>query len=429
MNLKRTLIVLSFLGMCGCGQITKLLSDLIPKDSDNPTSPGTPTATPSPTPQPPVINITTRSLGHDLLGAMHPKFDYQAAARAIATGSPLGFLDHTFGDAIAGVEYLIEHVRPRYVRVHLFNTVCVRNNNCGHYEPGAKHSVGSLNYALERNDGALLLYTRGRTAIWKSLSEKYPNTTFLVSPALEHNLSPAAYRILADAVKSVWADVQLVNSPLSGNGERYLGSILEAHGQSPPQTEISSLDGAELMDVDTQGWLGRTAGNKLTFRWSRGYNLRDQAEKFTDPRARTKSPTPAMFEMYEHATDAIEPPSQVAFPCTAISEAVIYKPLSEDKGTGDGRANKPVLIAELGKGDVQLVAANGAEVGKLKYYGQFTDKKRGRYYSGMPGGSNKHGYEFQQAALMVAKSPYVYARGNGRCIGPFVPGRRQGSYR
>ena len=46
----------------------------------------------------------------------------------------------------------------------------------------------------------------------------------MVSPALEHQLSTEAWRILANETRSVWPGVQLVNSPYLGVvGERYLG--------------------------------------------------------------------------------------------------------------------------------------------------------------------------------------------------------------
>lgn len=413
MKLKAFCLIAIILIGCGGG-----------KKDPKPDDPGGTVIVGAPTPQLP----GGRMIGHDLLGVQHPRFDYQAAARQIAPGSPLGFLDVTFGDSLAAPEHLIRAVNPAIVRPHLGNTVCVRNNNCGPYEPWGRRNVQQLSQAIEARDAAILGHIKHRANLWKQLAAKYPKTLFVVSPALEHNLTPAAYRVLADAVLEIWPNGQLVNNAMSGQGERYKGAWVEAHTNNPQPGEISSLDGTELMDIDINGWLGRTTGNKITFRWTRGYNCRNQGN-FVDPRNRNECPSEAQISSYEHSTDVLPPPMTAGFPCNPIDTNTIWKPLAEDKGSGDGRRNKPVLIAQLGSGNVTLVAVNGQEVGKLAYYGMFTDGRRGRYYSGMGGGSNKTGYELQEAAVGVSGSPYVYARGGGKCIGPFVPGRRQGDYR
>lgn len=385
-----------------------------------------------------VERTAQRELGHDLLGAQQPNFDYKSAAQFIPTASPLGFLDHTFGNSIAPIRYLITNIRPRFVRVHFLNTVCVRNRNCGRYEPVAGYSISSLDKAIQKKDPKVINHLIDRVNVWKKLAQENPGTFFLVSPALEHNMQKQSWRVLADVILTTWPGVQLVNNGMGGvSVEEYRGAWVERHGKNDAGDQINSLDGEDITDIKVPAWLKKTRKNIITFRWSRVYNCRDQKKDknhnhiFTDPRKRKAAcPKPRDFDQIEHATDNEYKRPKQQFTCSTkkFDNNSIWKPMGEDFGNGDSRINLPVLITNLGRNTVYLVDFKGNRVGTLGYYGTFEGGKF-RYYSGYRGGSKLSGYEFQKEAMRLSGNPYVWAKTGNKCVGPFIPGRRGGSYR
>src|SRR6187402_2560827 len=84
-----------------------------------------------------------RLLGHDFLALSHKDFPYAKAAEYIGRDSPLGVLDWTFGSSLTHFNYLIDTASPSYARIHLLDTVCVRNKNCGSYSILSGYTVAS----------------------------------------------------------------------------------------------------------------------------------------------------------------------------------------------------------------------------------------------------------------------------------------------
>lgn len=347
---------------------------------------------------------------------------------------PLGSLHNTFGPGVTNADSIISSVAPSHFRVHLINGPCIRNKNCGPYEIGRGYDTASFNKAVEKGNKKILAYVASSTASYKALAEKYTNTVFIVSPVLEHNLSIQAYRKLADAVRAVWPGVQLANSPVGGISiERYLDAYIERHGSNPQKgADIVSLDGAEATDINIDAWLKKAPNAKIMYTWSRVYNCRDQAEHFTDPRARKSCPKDNHFEELVHITDAVPaPPLVKPTACTtnvAFKSPSIWKPMAEDSADGDRRANKPVAITQFRASIMEVLAANGQKVGQLAYFGTYGPKQF-RHYSGFKTGSGLGGYEFQKKAQAAAGTPWVYLRSNKNCTGPLVTGRRAGLYK
>ena len=130
--------------------------------------------------------------------------------------------------------------------------------------------------------------------------------------------------------------------------------------------------------------------------------------------------------MLAHITDFRGSAPSSTLKCTALKSPSVWKPLAEDKGTGDIRANLPVAVVALSPKDVTVSDYRGRSVGVLKYYGNYQGKLN-RYYCGT--GAKLSGYQFEKKAVKMSESPWTYLIQGKRCIGPFIGGRRGGAYR
>lgn len=372
-----------------------------------------------------------RVLGYDYLAAQQRNFSVQEAIKYMPSNSALGTLDVTFGSDLAPIRALLGSGRFSHYRLHLVNGPGLRNSVQEKHEITYGYNIRSFDSALRTNKPAIINNIKARTAIYRSLSAEFPSVKFYLSPLLEHDVSEGAWRNAANAVLSIWPEVRLVNNPMSGWNGSYKGSILERHGAKPGSAAISSLDGEDATDINVPEWLKRTAANKITYVWSRSYNCRHQGN-FVPPSKRTSCPKPYQFEELAHIPDARPTaPSRVPAGCAKVKPLAapsIWKPMSEDKGNGDPRANLPVLLIPFQpKLPVTVIGMVGQPVGTLGYYGVFQGDLN-RYYSGYGGGSKKGGYQLEKEATKQG-SPYVWAKQGKTCVGPFISGRRAGSYR
>lgn len=380
----------------------------------------------------PSASLAQALIGQDYLGLLSTKFPHAEVKHVLPKGMPIGVLDITFGSEISLLDSIVSNNTPKYLRVHFLNNTCVRNRNCGTYEPLYGYTLSSLEAAILRKDAKILDPLKRRVRLYKSLAERHLETKFLPSPILEHNLKNPAWRILADAVLEVWPNAQLVNSPMRGvAAESYKGAWVEKHGSPAERSgKTYSLDGSDASDINIGAWVRDTKGAIISFTWTRSYNLRTQGDTWVDPRDRTAASTRRILEEMLHITDAAPAKPTPTFRCSfkPFDNTFIWKPLSEDKGTGDVRANYPVLIAKPLAKPAVLVDYKGRAVAKLGYYGKYIDG-RNRYYSKYTGGSGLGGYQIQQKALAQSGSPYTYYKVGNTCYGPILTGRRQGSYR
>lgn len=367
----------------------------------------------------------TRVFGQDFLAAQYPRFNGTKALPYIASNSALGTLDNTFGTSTAPIRALLTSGKFSSYRVHLINGSCIANGNCGPYEPLKDYTLKAFNRALENNNPKIISYLKDRTAIYCALQKDFPLVDFYISPVLEHRLSVKAYRNAANAVKDTCPIVTLVNNPVTGNGERYRGALLESHDGFNKPRDIVSFDGFDATDADIQKWMVSTKDSKISFIWSRVYNCRNQGP-WEDPRERTSCPKPRDFEMLAHITDFRGPAPSSTLKCAAFKSPSIWKPLAEDKGTGDIRANLPVAIVALSAADVTVSDYRGKPLGTLKYFGAYANGLN-RYYSGT--GSKLSGYQFEKKAVKISSYPWTYLIQGKKCIGPFIGGRRGGAYR
>ena len=380
----------------------------------------------------PSVSLAQALIGQDYLGFLSNKFPHAEVRNTLPKGMPVGVLDVTFGSDTTVLGDLLSSTTPNYLRVHFLNNTCVRNRNCGTYEPLYGYTLSSLEAAILRKDPRILDPLKRRVTLYKGIADGHIETKFLLSPILEHNLKYPAWRVLSDAVREAWPGVQLVNSPMRGvAAEAYKGAWVEKHGNPAERNgKTYSLDGSEASDINIGAWVRDTKGSIISFTWTRSYNLRTQGLTWVDPRDRTAAPTRRILEEELHITDAAPAKPTPTFRCNfkKFDDTFIWKPLSEDKGTGDVRANYPVLIAKPQLSTAVLVDYKGRTAAKLGYYGKYTDG-RNRYYSKYTGGSGLGGYQIQQKAKAQSGSPYTYFKVGNTCYGPILTGRRQGSYR
>lgn len=372
-------------------------------------------------------------IGQDYLALQSPKFNAAQASQYLPVNTAFGILDWTFGTSDTPVNLILSARTPQYFRVHILNTTCVTNAVCGRYEIVYGFTTASLDQAIRSHNYKIINPYRARVQLWKNSCNANPGTTCMVSPALEHHLSQQAWRILADETRSVWPGVQLVNSPgFRVQGERYLGAWIENHGLDISNTaEIASLDGNNAGDVDIQEWLDKTGGTVIKFIWQAAYNCR--VKDFKDPRQRTACPFEKTFDLLNHIQDTRTPMSFQGTQCRSVGAFKapdIWKPLSERyEGSTDKRQELPVLISQVYAPKVVTVRArNGAEVGKVDFYGSYSAGGL-RFYSCYGRGDCGSGYEYEKRATLATGNSSIFLEQNGICKGPIFTGRRQGNYR
>lgn len=370
--------------------------------------------------------------GQDYLAAQHKRFDAAEGAKHL-NGQATGNLDWTFGESLEPIRELLK-ARPKFHRIHIFNGPCIRGGNCGKYETAYGYTVQEWDAAIKKKSPKILNFFRSRVSAYRDLCNEFPATQCLLSPQLEHNLSKKAFRILADVARVVWPDVQLVNSPVGGiQIEAYREAWIERHGSTPQSdADIASFDGAEVSDANIPAFLARTNRPRLKIRyaWSRGFNCRDQGP-FKDPRKRTSCPTRGIFEEIAHIfDDRGHKPAFTGDNCSKIrpfKSPAIWKPLAEDDGNGDKRANKPVTLLKPDVKKVLVLASNGQIVGELPQFPDPNITQLRRYYSAL--GSNVNGYAFEKRAEELTGFPYVWLKAKDTCYGPLITGRRANEYK
>lgn len=372
-------------------------------------------------------------IGQDYLGLQQPHFDETLIPPTPLQGTAIGVLDFTFGTATAPISSVLSSLHPTFLRFHLIDGTCIRAGTCGSYCPWRDLSKSNFDRAILQGNQAIKSHVKQRTLLYKNLSASFPNTKFLGSPVLEHDLSPAAYRTIANWMLEAWPGLQLVNCSDTGIfQEKYKGALLEQHGDhAPTNMDIVSTDGIDATDINLPALVQRHKTARIFFLWTRSYNLRDNQKAFIDPRQRTKGPTAATFEMLAHILDNVPLVKFTGNGCSGNSpfqSPNIWKPLAEDTGNNDPRSNFPVLISKFGAGTVEVVASNGNKIGQLGYFGGFQEGLN-RHYSKYGSGTGQAGYTFEKQAQSASGSRWTWLKQGKQCLGPILTGRRQGSYR
>lgn len=381
----------------------------------------------------PTLSTSSPIYGQDFLGIQNSNFKVKDAIFYNPHVKVAGHIANTFGTSLDKVERLIKSTSPLFYRVHIWNTTCNTNKVCYPYELTYGFTNDSLTRAVENRNERLLKRYKEEVVKYRELSKKYPSTTFLVSPAVEHHLSKKAWRVLSNETKSVWPEVTVVNSPGAGTrAEIIRGEYIEKHGNKDINAaDIVSLDGTDATDIDINEFITKASGARLVLFWTRGYNCRNQGP-FEDPRKRKSCPSSSTFDLMAHIKDERGiPPVFSGTTCkivTPFKAPQIYKPLAEDLGNGDTRSNKPVAITSLIGNKISVLDFKGKIIGSLGYYGPYKGSLS-RYYSSYRGGTGEGGYGFEKLAKNSSGSPYTFLQDKRTCTGPIITGKRAGLMR
>jgi len=220
-------------------------------------------------------------------------------------------------------------------------------------------------------------------------------TKLYLSGACEHNLSLNSATKLANLVILACPQATYVNTPWKGAVlPQYIN---ETHGEGGPKSSKSSYssDGKPSEDINIEAQKNKGFTEFFMF-WSPRYNGRWED---TDSTPRSSRKGYADGKMIKSMLALAKPKG-----ATSLPKNWIYKSHSENKGNGDPRAEKPVII---GPSKDKVIKVGDTD---CKYYGPF-DNGRSRWYC------PKWGYEIAQIPVKLGK------------YGTVNPTFRDGSYR
>lgn len=231
-----------------------------------------------------------------------------------------------------------------------------------------------------------------------------PQVKWYLSGACEHNLNSNQALKLAQLVSQACPQATYVNTP-GVTGAILPSYINEVHGGKRPRSAkyAFSFDGTAAEDSDVESYKRAFPNAEYFMIWGPRYNGRWESND-TTPRDQRKGWPDVKY---------IKSLSYLANPkgATSLPANWTWKSHSENKGNGDPRAEKPVLISPLKVS--QVVLKVGSEIrDTMKYYGLFADG-RSRYYG------NHWGYELKQVDLWA----------DGKKQGNVNAGFRDGGFR
>lgn len=369
-----------------------------------------------------VITVASaQDIGLDVLALQKRRFPVKDVVEMAPENFVVGTLDWTFGTSLAPIRKVLDTGKVLRWRLHFFNGPGLRNNQLGIYEPHYGYHIASFAKAWERRDSKLVSHLRKRVELYCILFAKYPGVTLEISPTLEHNLTPRAFKEQARVVRNACPSAVLVENPVGGVKTSGLGLKVERHGVKATVSRPcnASLDGDSVEDINLPDYKSRFAKCDL-FIWSRILNCRLASGSFIDPRKRRACPSKdQMRAMFEFMKPLPRAPEGTA--CQSILPPRLWKSFADDKAIDDDRANKPLWITPY-FGELVTVhdALSGNLVGGLGYFGAF-DGGGYRYYSGS--GSNLTAME------MLDRSEWIVVKEGERCFGPLRAPYRYGFFR
>lgn len=359
--------------------------------------------------------------GYDLL--MLPKYCDKYLKAPHLPGLSTSFVA---GNPLPCIDRKMAKNQLELVQVDLVDATCWRNNVC---PPGSPKPPAFK----EIYEKSLLVYEKAKR--WNA-------SRWQISPWLEHDFKdPEVVHKGMSEAKRGCPICEVINSPYKGVTPAAYN--VERHGTKTKAYSISG-DGASSFDadnLDSTGTLNNApfnhsnAGSNSTFGWWNETNLRCTGEeKFTPINKRTERPEQWQFRLWYLLTLPEEPKPAAPKLCKTVREVSggeIVKITAESycngqPGENDPRNNKPLLIIKKkGRRGEQIYIYNpqGKKAGSFGYYGEFTDKRFGRWYSGL---GSKHNAPALYDAL-GGEWGYVNL-GSGNCLRINVI-RRMGTWR
>ena len=248
------------------------------------------------------FNLTARDFNCDgFLQAVEPLDDLHIV-----------FLYNTFGNNFSCLKILLKDPRTKTLEVNLINEPAHRNNRMGSYE--FLFGVGTPNMysnKLKSRDRELRSkFFNYVKPLQKLLSTHLqPNTTLLINPGLESNVSVPAARVLFSWTRKSFPNARLVWNPFRESlrtRRAATADLIEGHGPNPPIKApcVFDMDGTDVK-YNNRPALNEQTGNyimsgqqtfqtiqtyanlcEVAFLWTQESNGLKYNESFKDPRRR-----------------------------------------------------------------------------------------------------------------------------------------------
>jgi hypothetical protein len=225
---------------------------------------------------------------NSLLGMCHKKWNCERTEALFKSTITTGWLENTFGTECACADKLLQSSKPKVIRVHLVNSVCMRNRRCGRYELLYGETKASASRKINRGDARIL---GGFNAILeraaKRIESSKGNLQCYISPCLECDLNASARRVLFTAVSARLPNCVLVDNPHRQSCLK--GYVCESHGAHPEVRKpcIVDMDGSDGRFIDVNSWVEKYSSCDLRFYWEPWMNCNTAVGgRFVDPRKR-----------------------------------------------------------------------------------------------------------------------------------------------
>jgi hypothetical protein len=267
------------------------------------------------------------------------------------------------------------------------------------------HLRWSDTHSFPRSDWGKIIAEARRVS---EVIERYPSVECQVSGATEHQLNSKDARDLANLVlAAIPSRCVYVNNPW-GKGAYIVGDRImnEVHGRAAKRPAIGgrynfSFDGDAAEDADVTSFKQRMNDADVFFMWGPRFNGHWEMGS-TVPRPERKGWPDAKYVQSLMALTKDKG-------STYIVKGGLYKSHAENKGNGDKRAEKPVLLL---KSKSSFVTVGGVT---CPYFGTFENGQY-RYYC-----SSKWGYEVSDTPVDVKVS--------GKVVGRVNPAFREGYFK
>lgn len=250
------------------------------------------------------------------------------------------------------------------------------------------------------------------------VAKDYPHLTFHYSPFCEHRL-PGGYMVkVFNELAEHASNLVLVNNPMQG-GALVKGYYNEIHGSFNPNNIPApydwACDGLSAVDCDIEIFKARHKQAKVIWMWIPQYNCKKRTHESTPINQRKVKPTKKQIISVDYL--CFEKAK------ADLNKKWLYKTHADqhyDKPAP--REGKPVVICDQSANLIDMVAANGKVIHRIKRAGNFTDG-RPLYRAG------KWGYELQEKAAKVSGSKSVELKIGKKSYGFIDPAFRENAWR
>lgn len=269
--------------------------------------------------------------------------------------------------------------------------------------PKAKRILQSEKFSCARVQGfwsyqhkpASLAIVKQQVKIWARLQDEAGKKIYF-SPSCEYDKSTPKSLVKQWIATIRAAGLTPVLTPMGG--PVVPGVLIEKHGDKVTGSQCFSTDGQSAVDCDFAKLIKLNSTAEYGLAWIPRYNC-SVAGANPPPAQRVHAPSVRDIRMVDALFDA----------CTYgdLTGKQLYKLAAEDKGTGDPRANKPLLILKEKAEFAAILDSKGGLLCKFPYYDTYLNDGH-RYYSGS--GPRLYGYEIAELARKNTGSDVICVR-------------------